>query len=70
MAVAVETDGGFRHDTPVVLFAVETSETRDGYYNFDATPDGKRFLLMLPVDDAAGQHGTVTLVQNWRALLE
>jgi len=32
-------------------------------------PDGKRFLFLEAVDDNSGASASVTLLQNWRALL-
>ena len=70
MSVTVETEGGFRHDTPSHLFDLDLTVTGLGAYNFDAASDGRRFLLMEPVDDDDGEDASVTLVQGWRALLE
>jgi WD40 repeat protein len=70
MVVAVETDGGFRIDTPVSLFKADVTFVADGYHSYDVTPDGKRFLFLAPVEKAAGKTGSVTLVQGWRGLIE
>ena len=69
-AVPVETEGTFRHDTPVRLFDAEVTEIGDGYHHYDITPDGKRFLMLQPVEKGREGDGKVTLLQRWRALLE
>jgi Tol biopolymer transport system component len=69
MAVAVDTAGGFRHDTPVLLFDAAVNIAPD-LYKWDVTPDGKRFLFMAPVEDAEAAGASVHLVQNWRESLE
>ncbi len=70
MSVTVETEGGFRHDTPVHLFDLDTTVLSDDSQFYDAAPDGRRFLVMEPAEDAVGADASVTLVQGWRALLE
>ena len=70
MVVAVETAEGFRHGKPVTLFDPQLIDPRGGSYNFDAAPDGERFLILAPVEDDAARTATVTLVQGWRALME
>ncbi len=71
MSVTVETEGGFRHDTPVHLFDLDTEVfSSDDPQFYSAAPDGRRFLVMEPVEDAMGEDGSVTLVQGWRALLD
>jgi Tol biopolymer transport system component len=70
MAVPVETTDGFRNDTPVTLFALDVNVTPDGYYNYDVSSDGQKFLFLGPVEGASEETGTVTLVQHWRALQE
>ena len=69
MSVAVETEGGFRHDTPVRLFEVEFASDYDRGYSLDAVSDGSRFLILEPVEDDTPEDATVTLVQGWRSLL-
>jgi len=69
MAVPVETAGGFRHDTPVALFKADINDTQDGA-SYDVSPDGKRFLVLSKTQKAAGENASVTLVQEWRSLLE
>jgi len=70
MVVPVETAGSFRNDTPVNLFTLDVNITPDGYYNYDVSPDGQRFLFLGPVEGASEETGMVTLVQQWRALQE
>ena len=66
MAVSVETDRGFRHGEPERLFAFDGRVPGDGSYPYDVTPDGTRFLVLVPVVDEVEHAGTVTLLQNWR----
>jgi len=70
MAVPVETAGTFRHDTPVELFEVSEIIRAAGSPTFDVTPDGERFLFMVPQEDETAEEATVTLVQGWPGLVE
>jgi hypothetical protein len=71
MAVAVETEGAFRHDTPVALFELPDL-VRASWVDqfFDVAPDGRRFLFLESEDDPAETEASVTLLQGWRGLLE
>ena len=68
MAVPVETTGGFRSDRPVALFPNDLGDSRDGA-NYDISPDGKRFLVMVEAEKTTSETASVTLVQEWRSLL-
>jgi len=72
MAVAVETEGRFRSNTPAALFAVDAISRGYGGRgaSYAPAPDGKRFLFMLPVKDETANAASVTLVQDWPGLLE
>ena len=57
MAVDVKSGARFEHGVPKPLF-----EARTG---FDVSPDGKRFLLVVPLEQAANP--PMTVVVNWHA---
>jgi Tol biopolymer transport system component len=67
MSVTVESGEAFRHDTPVALFETDGLLLADGSSTFDVLPDGSRFLIMGPVDDAKAKTAVISLVQGWRA---
>jgi len=70
MAVAVDTEEGFRYEAPTALFPFDAGVTPNGYYGYDVAPGGQRFLLLVPAEDEEADAATVTLVQGWRALLD
>jgi eukaryotic-like serine/threonine-protein kinase len=68
MAAAVETSAGFRHTAPVLQVPVRGAVTSGGGTGFDATQDGRRFLIRERAeepDPAAPMH----VILNWPALL-
>jgi dipeptidyl aminopeptidase/acylaminoacyl peptidase len=66
MAVGVTIGGTFTAGDPKLLFAVHLRRTLSREY--DATPDGQRFLVAVaPSDDAVPP---ITLVQNWQGALK
>jgi serine/threonine protein kinase/Tol biopolymer transport system component len=68
MAVAIETQPVFRPGPPRRLFQLPEKPLRDTPVFEDVTPDGKRFLLNVPVTapSSVGFH----LIVNWPSLLE
>jgi serine/threonine protein kinase len=68
MAVSIETEPVFRPGTPRKLFQLPERPERDTPIFEDVTPDGKRFLLNVPVTarSSVGFHAIV----NWPSLLE
>ena len=68
MAVAIETQPVFRPASPRKLFRLPERPERDTPVFEDVTPDGKRFLLNVPVvaRSSVGFHAIV----NWRSLLD
>ena len=62
MAVALETKPRFRPGETSVLFQTQTKAGRMRA-NYDVSHDGKRFLMVKPVDPS--QATEITLVQNW-----
>ncbi|HXH28757.1 MAG TPA: hypothetical protein VNL37_06910, partial [Candidatus Polarisedimenticolia bacterium] len=66
MAADVRTEGTFDVGTPHPLFKAQFRSTNGR--NYDATPDGQRFLVNGPKEnDRSGQ--SVTLVLNWPAAI-
>jgi len=58
---------GIRAETPRELFSADINT--GGLHEFDATPDGQRFLLRLnPADQ--GENSQLTVVANWQAALK
>jgi Tol biopolymer transport system component len=67
MAAAIQTGpDGVRADTPRVLFTAEFQN--GGLHEFEVTPDGQRFLLILN-PRAEGSTERLTVVTNWPAQL-
>jgi eukaryotic-like serine/threonine-protein kinase len=66
MAVTVRTSGTFQADSSRALFETRlpVSELRQAY---SVSPDGQQFLLAVPTGTASP---SMTLVQNWQALLK
>jgi Tol biopolymer transport system component len=65
MAVAVDGGGAFHATVPKVLF-----QTREitGRYPYTVTPDGQRFLVNTPLEEASTS--PITVVLNWTAELK
>jgi serine/threonine protein kinase/Tol biopolymer transport system component len=70
MAVTVETQGRFRHGTPVGLLDFDVAWIADDTYSYDVASDGQSFLILEPVEDPERGDPAVTLVQGWRTLLD
>jgi hypothetical protein len=69
MEVAVNGSGAvFEHGTPVPLFAATVPQTRNPDYLYDVTPDGQRFIIVEPAQQA--ETIPLTLMTNWRAALK
>jgi Tol biopolymer transport system component len=68
MAVPVTTGASFSADTPVALFEVGSYGRRENRYAYDVSTDGKKFLLLRPLEDNSTR--PLTVVQNWTALLK
>jgi Tol biopolymer transport system component len=71
MAVTVKGDSAPEMGTPVALFRLRVlggARTLQGFRSqYDVAPDG-RFLVNVPVDEAAGT--SITVVLNWQAALK
>jgi len=70
MSVEVETDGQFRHGTPVKLFERREMIFSSGDQTLGVSPDGKKFLLLTPHKDEHAAAAQVTLLQGWRKLMD
>ena len=68
MAVTIETQPVFRPGTPRKLFPLPERPDRNLPIFEDVTPDGKRFLLNVPVTarSSVGFH----VIANWQSLLD
>jgi Tol biopolymer transport system component len=64
--VEVRTDGAFTFTNEQTL-PLPPFLTFTGYNNYDITPDGKRFLVVVPVDQptTAPSRPLIHIVQNW-----
>ena len=65
-SVTVSTDPSFRF-TPEQPLPIGGFISTQWYRSFDVTPDGQRFLVVLPENEIAevGQKFEITVVQNW-----
>ena len=74
MATSFDDRGGApRLSIPKPLFPVTRSQLEDAYIgtiasNWDVAPDGKKFLLFVPVSET--DRSSITVVLNWAAQLE
>jgi hypothetical protein len=68
VAASIDTQPAFRPGAPRRLFELPERPDRDTPVFEDVTPDGKRFLLNVPVvaRSSVGFH----LILNWRSLLD
>jgi hypothetical protein len=63
VAAPVKTQGAFEAGTPQTLF-----EAGNGAYI--PSPDGQRFLVVVPAGGEAAQAPSLTVVTNWQAGLK
>ena len=69
MAVDVETGSAFAAGTPQLLFEapyIRQPTPGSGSQNYDVSPDGQRFLMVLPGEASMALH----VVLNWFEELE
>ena len=64
MAAAVTLQPAFSADKPKVLFEGPWLPTPISLPNYDASPDGQRFLMLKPADLDEGAR-QIVVVQNW-----
>jgi len=68
MAVDVNTQPGFRAATPHPLFTSPAISGNQTLFQYDVARDGKRFLMIGPIEGAVSEPATVVL--NWDAVLK
>ena len=64
MAVDILTQPGFVAGKPRVLFEGQY-QTDPGVANYDVSPDGQRFLMLKPSEQAATAPTQINVVLNW-----
>ena len=67
MAVSVTTHPGFRSDVPKFLFQSPLTFDQTEATFWSPSPDGKRFLFLVPEEEGAAPF---TVVLNWQAVLK
>jgi serine/threonine protein kinase/Tol biopolymer transport system component len=65
MAVDIATQSGFTFGKPRMLFAGQYQTTPVTFPNYDVSPDGKRFLMLKPTEQAQAAHTQINVVLNW-----
>jgi Tol biopolymer transport system component len=67
-AVPVKTGANFTVGTPVALFNLGSFGNIIDRYVYDVSPDGQKFLVLRPLEDAS--MWPLTIVRNWTELLK
>jgi hypothetical protein len=65
MAVDIATQPGFSAGKPRVLFEGRYEPTPATFPNYDVSPDGQRFLMLKPSEQAAAAATQINVVLNW-----
>ena len=65
MAVDITTQPGFAAGKPRMLFEGQYQPTPATIPNYDVTPDGQRFLMLKPVEQAQAAPTQINVVLNW-----
>jgi eukaryotic-like serine/threonine-protein kinase len=65
MAVEVTTQPGFAASTPRMLFEGRYEFPPVPLHNFDVSPDGQRFLMLKPSEQAMAAPTQINVVLNW-----
>jgi eukaryotic-like serine/threonine-protein kinase len=65
MAVDIATQPSFAVGKPKVLFAGQYLQTPGTLPNYDITPDGQRFLMLKPTEQAEAALTQINVVLNW-----
>jgi hypothetical protein len=63
VSVSVKTAPTFSPGVSRVLFSASAYASYPGHRQFDVSPDGRRFVMLLPVQDTVRTR--VVLVKNW-----
>src|SRR6267378_1207493 len=65
MAVDITTEPSFAAGKPRVLFEGQYVPTPASFPNYDVTPDGQRFLMLKPSEQAQATPTQINVVLNW-----
>ena len=65
MAVEIATQPGFVAGTPRMLFEGQYAPAPLTFPNYDVSPDGQRFLMLKPVEQAESALTQINVVLNW-----
>lgn len=65
MAVDISTQHGFAAGTPRMLFEGRYQTAPFPIANYDVSPDGERFLMLKPTEQAQSAPTQIVVVQNW-----
>ena len=65
MAVDIATQPGFSAGTPRMLFEGHYEPTAVPIANYDVSPDGQRFLMLKPTEQAEAAPTQINVVLNW-----
>jgi Tol biopolymer transport system component len=68
MATDISTQPGFRAGTPHALFTSPAISGNQTLFQYDVTRDGKRFLVIGPIEGAVAEPTTVVL--DWQAAVK
>jgi Tol biopolymer transport system component len=65
MAVDIATQPSFTAGKPHMLFEGQYVPTAVLFPNYDVSPDGQRFLMLKPTEQAEAAPTQIVVVQNW-----
>jgi Tol biopolymer transport system component/predicted Ser/Thr protein kinase len=65
IAVEITTQPGFSAGKPKVLFEGQYVPTPSSFPNYDVSPDGQRFLMLKPSEQAQAAPTQINVVLNW-----
>ncbi len=65
IAVEITTQPGFSAGKPKVLFEGPYVPTPSTFPNYDVSPDGQRFLMFKPSEQAQAAPTQINVVLNW-----
>jgi serine/threonine-protein kinase len=65
MAVEIATQPGFAAGKPRMLFEGQYQPTPGTFPNYDVSPDGQRFLMLKPTEQAQAAPTQINVVLNW-----
>ena len=65
MAVEIATQPGFAAGKPRMLFVGRYELAPVPFDNYDVSPDGQRFLMLKPSEQAQAAPAQINVVLNW-----